>query len=612
MGISYQTMVASHLATLALVAAFLESCHSLQTSCADWTVQGTPRDMVHRHGTASATTAQGTYMFGGVDLQGGDLRDFWRRDVEGSGSWSQISTLPAAGPHERSLHSLTTTRRGGQLLLVGGQRSGAALVDCWLYSEDGGWAQLSVCTGSPGGCSPGAITAHTVISAPLSAGYDALLYGGLIVDENGTETLNNKVWALTLNNDASGLRWDLLPTNGSSAIPPARQLHSATLVEQGGESSMLVYAGCADTSCAEPCAAALLADLWRLDLGSWAWTQLSWDGNGPTGRFGHGALWVDRDGLLAVAAGSSSPTNTSALAEYLNAPATEVWLWSQVSKQWSLSLNIKCLGPVATHKSRPMFSLVTKPGYSSSQAMLFGSDDVYEKESGSDDEYPVEWGINLQPGQECTEQCSDRGVCEPEDGNQLMKCQCYPFSDTDGTSCGDNDYNFQWYLLYSAFGVTVLLLCFFLRRVYACIARRNRRLRWAEAGLIDAPESDSDTSWDQEDLDSFIGKEPQFSVSKFVDCDICMDAAADTQLLPCEHNMCSSCVCRVMGMRPECPFCRGSVGKARRLVIDPEGAVSPPSSPVAENTTTVSGVAVLDPESNVKVEDVDETVPLHC
>lgn len=221
-----QAMVASHLATLALVTtAVLESCLAdSQTSCADWSVQRTPREMVHRHGTASAITAQGTYMFGGVDLQGGDLRDFWRRDVEGSGSWSETSSLPAVGPHERSLHSLTTTRRGAQLLLVGGQRSGAALVDCWLYSEASGeWAQLSVVD------SPGAITAHTVISAPASAGYDALLYGGLIVDGNGTETLNNKVWALTMINDSSVLRWDLLPTTGSSAIPPARQLHSATV-----------------------------------------------------------------------------------------------------------------------------------------------------------------------------------------------------------------------------------------------------------------------------------------------------------------------------------------------------------------------------------------------
>ncbi|HEY7599384.1 MAG TPA: kelch repeat-containing protein [Candidatus Limnocylindrales bacterium] len=70
--------------------------------------------------------------------------------------------------------------------------------------------------------------------------------------------------------------------------PPAREDHTLTLSSDG--SAAFLFGGRAGNRTFD--------DVWRLDLASETWTQLSPEGAAPAGRFGHVAVWVDDLGLV--------------------------------------------------------------------------------------------------------------------------------------------------------------------------------------------------------------------------------------------------------------------------------------------------------------------------
>lgn len=498
-------------------------------TCSAWSVDPVPEAMLHRHSAASAVGAKGSYMFGGYDMTGPTqvLDDLWLRTQDGA--WQAINPSTSDVPPARYGHTLSPNRTAGSLVLFGGTGvDNRVLEDGWLFdTSHDTWVELSTES------SPGPLTGH----ASIVFEDKLLIFGGT----NGTQE-SAELWLL-----GSGGSWSKHSPSGT--WPAARQQHSATLVQVPGESAaMIVYGGCAGEACRDVCSAPALGDVWRLDLVTMRWSQLyAPSDQGPSPRFGHSALQFG-SGELAFVAGSSCSSNSSSPAELSNGAAVQLWLYAASEAQWQLSSNSQCLGPVGDGIIRPFFQLTSTAPLG---ALLFGNDQVFE--SQGDGTAPVAWSIALRPP-ECPDQCSGRGVCSRGSETQdFLQCECYPFSDTDGTSCGDNNYNFQWYLLYSAFGVTVLLLCFFLRRVYGCM-RRRRRAPWA-APLL------SEAAWGPEELQRFLGAPVE--LPKLCDCDICMDRQTDLQLVPCEHLLCQECACKILGAKLECPFCRGTVTGAR-------------------------------------------------
>eukprot|EP00656_Telonema_subtile_P042523 TRINITY_DN481_c0_g1_i2.p1 TRINITY_DN481_c0_g1~~TRINITY_DN481_c0_g1_i2.p1 ORF type:complete len:481 (+),score=102.22 TRINITY_DN481_c0_g1_i2:172-1614(+) len=438
------------------------------TTCSMWSIDVVPDQMHHRHSTASAVTTRGSYMFAGYDMTGQSqtLDDLWLRSPQ-DGTWSQPTASASAIPKARYSHSLSSNQAGELMLYGGTGATNSVLSDGWLFdpSEDT-WRAMSTPT------SPGPLTGHTAIHY----GDRMLVFGG----NNGSDEQND-LWMLSADSgNMTSAAWSRIAPVGP--WPSPRQQHSATLVQVPGQSDvMIVYGGCEGEACRDVCTAAALGDVWSLDLESMAWSQVysSSDAGGPSPRFGHSAITFG-DGQLGFAAGSTCQANSSSMAEQQNGDAVQLWFYQLSSKSWQLSTNSQCLGPVSSGLLRPFFQLSSTAPLTS---MFFGNDQVFERVD--DGTVPVGWSIDLQPDQ-CKPQCSGRGVCQQgSETKEFLQCECYPFSDTDGTTCGNNSYNFQWYLLYSAFGVTVLLVCFFLRRVYGCMRRRHQRSDWAAQGFLD-------------------------------------------------------------------------------------------------------------------------------
>eukprot|EP00657_Telonema_sp_P-1_P005682 TRINITY_DN2324_c0_g1_i1.p1 TRINITY_DN2324_c0_g1~~TRINITY_DN2324_c0_g1_i1.p1 ORF type:complete len:568 (-),score=67.45 TRINITY_DN2324_c0_g1_i1:54-1757(-) len=505
-------------------------------TCTSWGVTAAPQSMVHRAYTASATCATGAYLFGGLARKSRqELDDLW---LYANSIWKLVTPVSSHRPVGRQGHSLSGSDSLSTILLYGGSSGTTVLGDTWMFDPvSSTWAQAIPTQ------SPGPLTGHTAISVADKT----TIFGGTDGSEAG-ET--NHLWQMTLDSSNVSTWTRISPKNDSQPWPTPRQQHSATLVHRTGASDvMLVYGGCSGPGCSDSCGSSVFGDVWQLDLESLTWVSLYNTSDGPSPRFGHSAVGYGKSGL-AVVAGSSCDSGA----------ATEVWLFNSASPSWQQTYNSECVGPAGSGMIRPFLQPLD-----SRHALFYGNDLVSVE---GPPQAPAGWTIDLEPSS-CSGQCNGRGVCEQVQGQEWMRCDCYPFPQSqDPRQCQDNNYNFQWYLLYSAFGVTVLLLCFLLRRVYGCIARRNRRMRWAAEGLLDLSSSDAESSWSVDKLDGFCADNGPSKVYKLSDCDICMDSEADLQLLPCEHLLCGTCARRILPSRLECPFCRGEVSTARRLVCD--------------------------------------------
>ena len=146
---------------------------------------------------------------------------------------------------------------------------------------------------------------------------------------------------------ASGVRCELDAwSEFTSAGPAGRQDHS--LVWDPETQSALVFGGAAANTFQ------YFADLWRYHWPSRAWTEL--EGNGPTARSGHSAIWDPAAGSMLVFGGT-----------LLSVASSEVWSYQLEQRTWQMWVVSQAPRPRAYHTA------VWDPLY---QTMLvFGGED---------------------------------------------------------------------------------------------------------------------------------------------------------------------------------------------------------------------------------------------
>jgi len=119
-----------------------------------------------------------------------------------------------------------------------------------------------------------------------------VMFGGRRSEADGVHMLND-VWSVSLGD----LRWQRLTPAG--AQPPARADHAA--VYDSDRDRMLVFGGVAAH------ATSVFADLWALSLGNKPrWSRLEPEDDGPRGRYGHAAVYVQGGHRLLVYGGIDS------------------------------------------------------------------------------------------------------------------------------------------------------------------------------------------------------------------------------------------------------------------------------------------------------------------
>ncbi|HVP35810.1 MAG TPA: kelch repeat-containing protein [Terriglobales bacterium] len=243
--------------------------------------------------------------FGG---QGTDSypNDLWKLNLSDL-SWSLV---PTSGdiPLSRQGHTAIYDPVNKRMLIFAGTNPNYVFND--LYSLDLNtniWTQLS-----PGGILPSPRWNHTAIYNPADSSMVIFggrqLYQGL--EANGgsdTTSLNNAGISNTLMKGQVQLPWfndlwklDLKTLTWSqltplSELPAAREFHSATYVPVGN--SMVVYAGYAD--------GLDYGDLWKYDFATNIWSQIVPSGEQPMSREAHSAFYDDSKNCILIFGGNS-------------------------------------------------------------------------------------------------------------------------------------------------------------------------------------------------------------------------------------------------------------------------------------------------------------------
>ncbi|CAE6966371.1 Atrnl1 [Symbiodinium sp. CCMP2456] len=215
------------------------------------------------------------YFFGGWDAQAGGYSDeLWRMDAAQGNKGTQLIVL--------TLH------------MPGCVRCFAAYSD-----ESIDWTHLSRLW-------PPALQRHTLIFEEVSQGI--FLFGG---QGYGTPTYSSKLYfySITLN------AWTL---KSSVAVPPGRHMHTAVL--DATNRRMYIFGG-GTRSSSSSTANSLLSDLFRYDLASDSWTQLT---GHTTPRARHAAVWDSNSDRMIVFGGEADDkTKLGDVLEY--DPVSDTW-----------------------------------------------------------------------------------------------------------------------------------------------------------------------------------------------------------------------------------------------------------------------------------------------
>lgn len=212
--------------------------------------------------------------------------DTWLLDV-GCGTWKSIDgSAPSARVRGASASDLARNR----VLVFGGRSLFGTTYTNYdeLWSFDFGsssWSQLDTHGTGPTGRSNAAM----VISATRD---QAIVFGGNTSTSGSSFDPQSDVFALSLGT----LEWSPIAA-GVSVRPPARLFHVMAIDDVRG--AVYVYSGGDANAFTGP----FLDDLWKLDLASETWAQVSLSGTGPRPRIAASMVWDAKAQRLIVFGG---------------------------------------------------------------------------------------------------------------------------------------------------------------------------------------------------------------------------------------------------------------------------------------------------------------------
>jgi len=205
-------------------------------------------------------------MFGGQGA--GFFQDTWEM-VPLARAWNLIDAASGPSPRYGSASALDPA---GRLVVSHGFTNAGRFDDTWSWSFDGAaWGDTSPAANRP--------LARCLTRAVWdSVNNRFLMFGG---QSNPTPYLGD-FWALT----ADG--WTELP-----AGPPARNLYAMAFDDANGR--LILVGGAGETG--------NLNDVWVFDVATNAWTQVTPEGQPPSARASHDAVWHAQRNALIVFGG---------------------------------------------------------------------------------------------------------------------------------------------------------------------------------------------------------------------------------------------------------------------------------------------------------------------
>ena len=230
-------------------------------------------------------------LFGGFDRAGNALNDTWLLTMGNGPHWRQLPFL--VSPPPRGYHSCVFDTTTETFIVFGGQNGSGSLADTWQLriSPQPEWTALQ-----PSGVSPSPRSGH-------AAAFDQterILY---VFGGNNDRVVNSELWSLHLNGVPT---WHYVDVAGT---PPSARTHHTMCFDpkQGG---LLVFGG-TDQVRAN-------SEVWLLDTRLQpVWKAIAPFGSRPSERFGHGASFDARSGVMTIFGGVAQ---TSPLV-----PTNDVW-----------------------------------------------------------------------------------------------------------------------------------------------------------------------------------------------------------------------------------------------------------------------------------------------
>ena len=283
------------------------------------------------------------FVFGG--RSSGPLGDLWSFDMI-EGSWTQVQAPD--GPPARFGHNAVYDGVNGRMVVFGGQSAGGAFFDdIWAFHMAfdvvgvGTWARLksgevgpSARYGAAGALDP---TGRLLISHGFTdAGRFDDTWGFDLAGESWTEAspqgarplercLMRSVWdpssgrLLMFGGQSTGIPflgdlWELTEDGWfertAEPKPSPRNFYAMAFDDEGGR--LLLFGGSTQDGPAN--------DLWQLDSASNIWSEESPEGEAPSARFGHDAVWMPDRRSLVVFGGRDGSQDLNDLWE-LSLPA---------------------------------------------------------------------------------------------------------------------------------------------------------------------------------------------------------------------------------------------------------------------------------------------------
>ncbi|OGL47316.1 MAG: hypothetical protein A2161_17100 [Candidatus Schekmanbacteria bacterium RBG_13_48_7] len=251
-----------------------------------WTELSTTSAPPGRRGHAGIPFDVLFIIFGG-DLGGTFDNEIYLLDMPGS-TWSPITPMSVDRPTPRFGHTMIDSIVDGELgLLIFGGNDGSLLNDLWFYNlATDEWMEI---TGTSGDIPP-PMMGCSAVSLILGTG-EMIIFGGYTGSGYSNEIYSYSPPPVN--------EWTLL--SSVTDPPPPRTEQSAILIPDSTGDTILIFGG-KDSS-------VYFNDLWKFDLASTTWTEISAAGDIPAARASHTAVYNDTDNQMIVFGGETPVCN---------------------------------------------------------------------------------------------------------------------------------------------------------------------------------------------------------------------------------------------------------------------------------------------------------------